>query len=122
MKLERSEHDEQVVIFRWASLMQRDYPGLELLFAVPNGSHRHKVVAAKLHAEGVKSGVPDMCLPVAKRGYNALYIELKRKTGGKVTGHQRWWLNALERAGNHAVVCRGADEAIEIISWYLGGK
>jgi hypothetical protein len=120
-KYDRSEHDEQVTIFRWASIAQHQYPGLELLFAIPNGGHRYKAVAGKLKAEGVKSGVPDMCLPIAKKGYNALYIELKKKTGGRVTGHQRWWLSALERAGSKAVVCRGADEAIELISWYLGG-
>ena len=54
-----SEHDEQVLIFKWARLSEGRWPELALLFAIPNGGHRHKAVAAKLKAEGVRAGVPD---------------------------------------------------------------
>mgnify|MGYP004433785991 CR=1 FL=1 len=33
--------------------------------------------AANLKRQGVKAGVPDLHLPVARGGYNGLYIELK---------------------------------------------
>ncbi len=43
-----NEHDEQAALIQWAGLQRRIYPELRLLFAIPNGSLRHKVVAQKL--------------------------------------------------------------------------
>ncbi len=63
-----TEHVEQVSLMRWAALTKRRRPELALLYAIPNGGDRHKAVAAKLSAEGVKSGVPDLCLPVPRLG------------------------------------------------------
>lgn len=39
-----------------------------------NGGQRNGIVAAKLEAEGVLSSVPDLHIPIAKKGYNGLYI------------------------------------------------
>lgn len=50
---------------------------LALLHHIPNGGARSKATAGRLKAEGVKAGIPDICLPVPKNGYGALYIELK---------------------------------------------
>ena len=63
-----SEHQEQAALFRWAWFAQVKHPALALLYAIPNGGHRHKAVAARMKAEGVKAGVPDLCLPVARGG------------------------------------------------------
>jgi hypothetical protein len=49
-----SEHDHQAAFFTWASYQR--FPGIELLHAIPNGGARHKAVAGKLKAEGVKTG------------------------------------------------------------------
>ena len=58
-----SEHVEQVRLFAWAKYACSTLPKLSLLYAIPNGGARHKAVAAKLRAEGVKPGVPDIsCL------------------------------------------------------------
>lgn len=115
-----SEHQEQVALFQWAAVQSKTYPALSLLFAIPNGGHRNKVTASKLKAEGVKPGVPDICLPVPRAGYHALFIELKRKTGGKgPTADQRKWIDALSAFGYLALVCKGWDEAKVIIENYL---
>lgn len=114
-----SEHDEQVAVFSWAAHAQARYVELAMLYAIPNGGHRHKAVAGKLKAEGVKSGVPDICLPVARGGYHGLYIEIKRVKGGKTSSEQKWWHNMLQRAGYHVVVCKGADDAINCLVEYL---
>jgi hypothetical protein len=71
------EHATQVALFQWASLNTGKYPELEDLFAIPNGGKRDKRTAAKMRAEGVKAGMPDICLPHARGGYHAYYIELK---------------------------------------------
>lgn len=115
-----TEAQEQEALFRWAAYAAGKWPQLRLLFHVPNGGSRHPAEAAHMKAQGVKPGVPDICLPVPVGRYAALYIELKRKKGGRVSDEQRGWIEALNRAGNRAVVCRGWDEAREEIVRYLG--
>lgn len=112
------EHQEQVSIFAWARYASVRWPELDLLHAIPNGGHRHKAVAAKLRAEGVRRGVPDMFLPVPRRGWNGLYIELKGQRG-KVSPDQSWWLKRLSDQGYRAVVCRGGASAQAVIEEYL---
>ena len=73
-----SESAEQSALFAWASQVSFSYPALRLLYAIPNGGARNKITAAILKREGVRAGVPDICLPVPSGAYHALYIELKR--------------------------------------------
>ena len=113
------EDAEQRVIFQWAAMETAACPELGLLYAIPNGGKRAIKTAIALKAQGVKSGVPDMCLPVSRGGYHGLYIELKRQKGGVVSETQKSWITALAEQGYKAVVCRGADEAIEQIRGYL---
>jgi hypothetical protein len=114
-----TESEEQKALFQWARLMEGRYPELRLMFAVPNGGVRRPATAGRLKAEGVKSGVPDICLPVARHGYHALYIEMKRLSGGGTSPEQKDWLDALNRQGNKAIVCRGWVKAKEAIEEYL---
>lgn len=112
------EHAEQVALFTWARLQTARTPELALLFAIPNGGHRHKAVAAKLKAEGVKAGVPDICLPVARGSYHGLYIELKAK-GGRPTDGQFAWARLLAEQGYYSCFCVGWEEAKKTIENYL---
>jgi hypothetical protein len=115
----RSEHDEQTTLFRWALFARPRHPELALLFAIPNGGQRHKAVAARMKAEGVRAGVPDLCLPVARGGFHGLYLELKT-AAGTVSRAQRQWLQALAREGYRAEVCKGWQAAKAVIEDYLG--
>ena len=67
-----SEHAEQVALFKWAEFAAARWPELTLMHAIPNGGHRNKITAARLKAEGVRAGVPDICLPVARGGWHGL--------------------------------------------------
>ena len=119
------EHDEQAALFAWAAANEGRYPELALLFAIPNGGHRHPAVAAQLKAEGVRRGVPDVFLAALTREWGGLFIELKRRDHSNgPTPEQRRWIDALRRAGYMAVVCYGAQEAINTIKNYLnqGGR
>lgn len=116
-----SEHAEQVALFQWASMAVATMPELELMFAIPNGGARSKVTGAMLKAEGVRAGVPDICLPVSRHGFNALYIELKAK-GGRMQQNQVDWQQRLNDAGNMAVTCTGWEAARECVEHYLSGK
>jgi hypothetical protein len=63
----------------------------DLIFHVPNGGHRVKAVAAKLKAQGVKAGMPDLVLPMARGGFFGLYIGRWRAGLGRVGR----WLDCL---------------------------
>lgn len=113
-----NEHKEQSALFHWANYAQATLPELRLLFAIPNGGHRHKVTAAKMKAEGVKRGVPDICLPVSRGHYHGLYIELKTHKG-RASREQKRWLARLTDEGYRAVICRGWNDARQELETYL---
>lgn len=119
-----TEAEEQTALFNWAYVMQAQYPELALLFHVPNGGSRNRIEAARLKGQGVKPGVPDICLPVPRGGYHGMYIELKRrdKRLSKISNAQKIWLTALGGQGYKCLVCFGADEAITEITKYLRGR
>ena len=114
------EDEEQIALFNWAAWMAcTRYPELELLHHVPNGGYRNKAEAGRFRAQGVRSGVPDVVLPVARGGWHGLYIELKRTEGGRVSEEQRWWLGKLSAQGYYTAVCKGWEEAKDAIESYL---
>jgi len=116
-----TEEQEQADLFEWAALQLGRYPELSLLYHIPNGGKRFIGQAVKFKAQGVKPGVPDLCLPVAKNGFHGLYIELKRQKGGRVSEQQTQWLQALEAQGYKALVCNGWEEAANTLKAYLKG-
>jgi hypothetical protein len=118
MARNEEEHNSQVALFQWAELEQRRYPELALMFAVPNGGLRNKVVAKKLKAEGEKAGVLDVWLPVARGGWHGLVIEMKSKKG-KVEPKQKWWIENLTVQKYMVVVCYSFDEAMVTLKAYL---
>lgn len=98
------------------------YPAAaKLIYHVPNGGHRHVLVAMKLKDQGVKAGVPDLVLPMARGGFFGLYIEFKAKVpyDAAVSPAQDAYLEALTAQGYLAIVCRGHVDAIEAIRAYL---
>ena len=60
-----------------------------------------------------------MALFVKRGGYGALFIELKRRTGGRISPDQTAWHERLKAAGYAVAVCYGASEAIQTIENYL---
>lgn len=113
------EAHEQAALFRMIEdIGARYYPELKLLYHIPNGGKRNAVEAAHLKQQGVKSGVPDLCLPVARGGYHGLYIEMK-VGDNKPTENQARWLRDLEKQGYATMVCYGYKQAAEVLVRYL---
>lgn len=113
-----SEHVEQVAFVRWArAWLPADMSNL--LFAIPNGGQRNVLVAKKLKAEGVVSGVPDLFFAHSRLGFHGLFIEMKRKKGGSLSKSQRDMIDTLQDSGYACAVCKGADEAIEAMRAYM---
>ena len=119
--MRQPEHHEQAALIRWANAQAGAIPELALLFAIPNGGHRHKAVAGKMRAEGVKSGVPDLFLPARRGGHAGLFIEMKAGKN-RPTAAQTEWQQALRLQGFASEVCYGFDEARETILAYLDGQ
>ncbi len=121
MQFKISESQLQILIFDWCHVNRYRYPELELLFHIPNGGYRNIATAKRLKAEGVKSGVPDLLLPIARGGYHGLFLEVKTK-GGVVSNNQKLWLNTLSEQGYLTSVAYSFDEAIGVIKKYLEEK
>lgn len=115
-----SEHDEQVRVFRWAEAMTPVYPALALLHASQNGAWmKSQKQAVNAKRAGMKNGVPDIFLPVARGGFHGLFIELKYGKN-KPDAEQKGWLQSLADHGYKSLCVWGADAAIEEIEKYLG--
>jgi hypothetical protein len=113
------EGQEQTALMNW---MRVQYPAaFESTFHVPNGGSRNLLEAKKLKAQGVKAGVPDVYVELARGGFFGLRIEMKATPphDAEVSPSQREWVARLNGHGYYAVVCRGIDEAMRIIRWYL---
>jgi hypothetical protein len=114
---------EQSALFAYAEIQARNDPRWGLLFAIPNGTSASSMAEAmKVKREGRKSGVPDVFFPVASRGWNGLFVELKQQ-GGKesdLSPQQKAWLAALNAEGYRAVVAFGWEDAVKQIKNYLG--
>lgn len=107
-----SEHDETVAVVEYCDL--KGYP----VFHIPNEAKRSPATAARLKAEGMRPGVPDLCIPVARGRYHSLYIEMKAD-GGKPTEEQAAWISRLRAEGMCAYVCYGASNAIALVDEYM---
>lgn len=117
-----SEHELQAAVIAECdrrSILRVEY---RLIFAIPNGGHRHPAVAAKLKAEGVKPGVLDLLLPVARQGYHGYFIELKCGDN-KPSQDQEEWIRKLRAEGYKCdVVWDSVDRVMGLLEAYLEGR
>ncbi len=104
------EHNLQVSCINWFRIQHRG----KIIYAVPNGGQRNKIVAAKLKAEGVTASIPDIHIPIPNRFYHGLYIELKVKPN-KPSESQKIAMNKLELNGYKCEVCYSLDEFIRVV-------
>jgi|SRR5208283_1886481 len=116
-----SEGAEQTALFCWAALpeQQQRHPELRFMFHIPNGGSRDKREAGAFKAQGVKPGVPDICLPISRGGFHGLWIEMK--FGANTTSpEQNSFLNFLTIQGHAVSVCYSWEEAVHSIERYFG--
>lgn len=86
---------------------------------IPNEGRRSNWEGLKMQRTGLSRGFPDYLIPLARSTHGALFIELKRKSGGTVSEDQRKWLAYLAKQGYKVCVAQGADEAIKLLEEYL---
>lgn len=122
----------QTHLFLWRdmNLKKGKYPGLHLMFAIPNGAflqgdaRRRAMQWARLKKQGAKQGVSDVFLPVAIGKFHGLWIEMKavKPHSATVTDEQREWIEEMRKNGYRAYVAYGCDEAIAYIDDYYYGR
>lgn len=118
-----TESTEQIWLFEWAGQMAvLRWPELDLMYHIPNEGKRTRATGGRMRAEGLKRGIPDVCLPVPRCGYHGLYIEMKRQRGGKLTEEQADKIPRLRAQGYCVEVCKGFHEAADLIEKYMTEK
>lgn len=102
---------------------ERLYPlYADLLIHIPNGgSRKNKFEGYRLKSQGVKAGVSDLFLPVARGRFHGLWIEFKAAPpfDAAVTESQRNWLEKMKGQGYDAHLAKGGAAALAILSHYL---
>ncbi len=166
----QTERASQIALFQWSAmattfgLKAADYPDsyrikgeatrlaanpipqLKYLLAIHNQGNASAIQGHRAVEEGLKKGVPDICLPISYSYYlddndpetvqwhSGLYIELKRKQlltegkrkatvvarqAGKASTEQEDWQTFLREQGYVCEICYGFDEARNLIIKYL---
>lgn len=120
-----SEHDHQAVVVQW---FKRQYPQLKgCIWANLNAqmflSRLPEKMAYRvlgfLYKIGMKKGVSDLTIAVARGGKYGLYIEMKNESTGKLSPEQQAHLDLMQQQGYEAIWCHGADIAIAAIKVYI---
>ena len=78
----------------------------------------HMKRGKKMKAEGLRRGVPDYTLAIARGGFHGLFIELKEEAG-RVSPDQKEMMALLTGEGYKCVVAYSAREATDAIEEYL---
>jgi len=121
-----TEHGHQAALICFVNMppVRMAYPGINKLFAIPNGGARDAGTGAMMKAEGVKPGVPDLFLPQPSRTFAGLFIEMKKpgeqttKNGG-LSERQVEVCNMLHDSGYRVEVCYSWREAAVVLVHYL---
>lgn len=114
--MKRSETTEQIRLFNWANNNLTALPCLTLMYHVPNEGKRSN--GAILKAMGMKDGVPDVVLPVARKNFHGLYLEMKYGKN-RETKEQKEFMELLRQEGYKTSVCYGFENAKGEILKYL---
>lgn len=113
-----SEDHESVAFVGWLELQIAT--GKSIKFShLPLETPCTPIQAKRLQRMGVRRGVPDYLLII---NHKLVFIELKRLSGGVVSGPQQAWLDTLHASGVQAFVCNGAREAKLVVSNLLDAR
>lgn len=115
-----TEFAHQAALMCWAADSVVKYPELVWLFAIPNGDVRTAVSGARLRAQGVKPGVADLCLPVARKSFHGLFLEMK-VGDGKLSPSQIAFEQFVNEGGYNHATCYSWEQARDVVEGYLNG-
>ena len=113
------EYHSCVAIITWWAFACRMFKVPEfLLMHIPNQAAGSPIRGMHLKRMGVRSGVPDYFLAVARGGFHGLYIEVKA-AGGRLSDEQKKLQISLAEQGYLVKTCNSTDETRAAIEGYL---
>lgn len=118
LKITPTEHGETAALIERTRLATGRYPQLRLLFAIKNEAAYKN---ARLRAEGIRNGVFDLMLPVARGAYHGLFLEMKVGKN-QLSPEQTVFAFEMRQEGYCTIVCWGQDAAFRALITYLGGE
>lgn len=113
-----SEHMIQSACFDWCRVMEQTDERYKMIYAIPNGGHRHIGQARKLKKEGVKAGVWDVAVDVPMRGFHGMRLEFKSEKG-KLTPEQIEMGHRYKRYGYVTSIIRNFAQFRSIVEAYF---
>jgi hypothetical protein len=125
-----TEHAHQSALFCYAQIQSKIDPLWDLLYHIPNGgmygddAKSRAIRGNRMKAAGLKPGILDCHLPVARGDFHGLYIEMKKpdqrtKKDGGLSEDQKRMIPLLQAQGYRVIVCYDWNEAATAISDYL---
>lgn len=112
------EDSELIKFFDWVRINEKFDSRFTAIYHVANerrtSMHKGKIFKQK----GVRSGVPDVCVPIPSGMYPGLYIEFKVRPN-QLSDSQKSFIKTLLQIGHLVVVAWSAEEAITIVREYL---
>lgn len=118
--MNHQEDKDQAALYEWAAYI----PELLWMHAIPNGVflHGNKIQRARqmarLKKQGLRPGVWDNFLPLARGKYHGLYIEMKVGKNKLTDGQSKFGTYAVNQ-NYKCVVCYGVEQAIKAVEDYL---
>lgn len=111
-----AEDDLQMQCVRWFRLQ---FPQLaRLLHHSPNGGRRDSREGARFKQMGTQPGFPDLILLVPSKGYHALMLELKTRTGRQQES-QKEYQRLIEAQGYRYLIVRSLEQFQLEVNTYL---
>ena len=93
----------------------------QVFYHVANEGQHKAYYRAKMKAQGVLAGVPDIVLPLRSGEYPGLYLELKAGAGSP-SKEQKIFLEAVAKEGYLALVVNDFDTFRECLTSYLDDR
>jgi hypothetical protein len=118
----RSDHEEseQIELVGW---FERTYPQYaSILLHIPNGGFRkNRFEGYRFKRAGVKAGVSDLFLPVARSNFHGLWLEFKanKPNNAPLSKDQKAWIKNMLAQNYQATHAIGIREAKDVFTQYL---
>lgn len=97
--------------------LDRALPATYRFFAIPNGGARSAITGARLKREGVKRGIPDIC--IVRQGGTVAFIEVKTSKG-RASKEQNEFIDWCGEGSVPVAIVRGVgDVEAALLDWNI---
>ena len=110
------ETKHQITLIDWIAIQ---YPALsKYVIHIANERHSSKLRGYILKRAGLRKGCSDLFIAFPNGFFGGLFIEMK-SLKGKLSPHQKEFIELMRGAGFKAVVCYGFEGAMNEVKTYM---